>query len=240
MKFYKRQSLNLHSPMDNTLAVEEDGRAIIDTTQSLRVPRGTIAQRPADTVTGQIRQNTEYSELETLVNDKWERVRTVRPATIVVQNLGSGNYYSNIFGPLNIDYQPSYDESPANIMVYVDNVYQIPFTNYDITVDPSPTQTITTATSTASETTLYLGSVVNVQPGQVITGDPSISTGTTVVGTFTGTNNIEISQPLIGDVLIGTNLTFTFNTGSYIQFSGAVPAKPVVAVLGYDGYFPPN
>lgn len=240
MKFYKRQSLNLHSPMDNTLAVEADGKAIIDTNKSLRLPRGTIAQRPTDEVTGQIRQNTEYSELETLVNNTWERVRTVRPASITVQNLGSGNYYSNVFGPLNPDYEPSYTKGPENIMVYVDNVYQIPYTNYTLLEDPTPVSALTTATSTASETTLYLGSVVNVQPGQVITGDPSISTGTTVIGTLVGTNNIEISQPLIGNVLVGTNLTFTFNTGSYINFSGAVPAKPVVAILGYDGYFPPN
>ena len=68
MKFYKRQSLNSHSPQDNTFAVEQDGRAIIDTTQSLRLPRGIINQRPTDTVPGQIRQNTELSEIETLVN----------------------------------------------------------------------------------------------------------------------------------------------------------------------------
>ena len=187
MKFYKRQSLNSHSPQDNTFAVEQDGRAIIDTTESLRLPRGTNSQRPTDTVPGQIRQNTELSEIETLVNAIWERNRTVRPGNIAVQNLGSGNYYSNIFGPLNDDYQPSYDKSAANIQVYVDNVFQVPFTNYDITVDPTPVVSQTTATTTAGSTILYLNDVTNVQPGCRITGSASINSSTTVVGTITGT-----------------------------------------------------
>jgi len=89
MKFYKRQSLNSHSPQDNTFAVEQDGRAIIDTTQSLRLPRGIISNRPTDTIPGQIRQNAELSEIETLVNAVCERNRTVRPGTITIQNLGS-------------------------------------------------------------------------------------------------------------------------------------------------------
>lgn len=239
MKFYKRQSLNSHSPQDNTFAVEQDGRAIIDTTQSLRLPRGIISQRPTDTVPGQIRQNTELSEIETLVNAVWERNRTVRPGTITVQNLGSGNYYSNIFGPLNPDYQPSYDKSSANIQVYVDNVFQIPETNYTISNDPSPVNAQTTATSTATDTILYLDGVVNVQPGCVISGSASLTVGTTVIGTITGTTWVEISTPLIGTIAPAVILTFSFNTGSYITFTGDVPAKPVVAVLGYDGYFPP-
>jgi hypothetical protein len=239
MKFYKRQSLNSHSPQDNTFAVEQDGRAIIDTTESLRLPRGNNSQRPTDTVPGQIRQNTELSEIETLVNAIWERNRTVRPGTIAVQNLGSGNYYSNIFGPLNNDYQPSYDKSAANIQVYVDNVFQIPFTNYDITVDPTPVVSQTTATTTAGSTILYLDDVTNVQPGCRITGSASINSSTTVIGTITGTTWVEMSSTPISPIPALTSLTFVYNTGSYLSFTGAVPAKPVVVILGYDGYFPP-
>jgi hypothetical protein len=239
MKFYKRLALNPHRPQDDRVAVEADGRAIIDTTQSLRLPKGNISQRPTDTATGQIRQNSELSEIETLVNNVWERNRTVRPGTIVVQNLGSGNYYSNIFGPLNSDYQPSYDKSPANIQVYVDNVFQIAFTNYDITTNPTPVVSQTTATTTSGSTIIKLNDVTNVQPGCKITGSASINSATTVLGTITGTTWIQISSPVTSTVSALTNLTFVYNTGSYLSFTGAVPAKPVVVVLGYDGYFPP-
>jgi hypothetical protein len=241
MKFYKRLHLDSHNPHSNVFAVEQDGRAIIDTTQSLRLPAGTSEDRPLDASLGQIRENTTLQEIEALVKTTWERIRTVRPATITVQNLGSGNYYSNIFGPLNEDYQPSYDQGGAeNVMVYVDNVFQIPGTNYDLTNDPNPVNATTTATSTAGNTILQLDNVFNVQPGTEVSGDASIPSGTVVLNTLPNTFNITISSALVGTLPEGTSLTFTFNTGTYLQFSGAVPAKPVVAMLGYDGYFPPS
>jgi hypothetical protein len=183
-------------------------------------------------------------DLETKVRTSWERVRTVRPARITVQNLGSGNYFSNTFGPLNSSYSPSYSPSSnggaANIQVYVDNVYQIPFTNYDLTIDPNPVTAITTATTSASSFILFLDSVQNVQPGQTITGSAGISETATVVGTVVGTTHVEISEAVTAPIPNGTTLTFNFNTGTYIQFAGSVPAKPVVVLLGIDGFFPPG
>lgn len=244
MKFYKRKPIDSHNPQDNSFAVEADGRLVSDSTQSFKLPGGSVAQRPTNTTAGQIRHNTQLFDLETRVRNVWERIRTVRPARIVVQNLGSGNYYSNIFGPLNSAYSTSYLPSAgggaANVQVYVDNVYQIPFTNYDLTTDPSPVTVSTTGTTTASSTVLILGNVQNVQPGQTISGSAFISSSTTVVGTITGTFNVVISEPVSGTITPGVSLTFTFNTGTYLQFSGPVPAKPVVALLGYDGFFPPG
>jgi hypothetical protein len=160
------------------------------------------------------------------------------------QNLGSGNYYSDTFGPLNSTYAQSWNTSnsgsAANIQVYVDNVYQIPFTNYNLIEDPSSVISVTTGTTSATSTVLYLDSVVNVSPGQTISGSAGISATTTVLGTITGTSNVIISEPVTAPVTAGTSLTFTFNTGTFIQFSGAVPAKPVVVLLGFDGYFPPG
>ncbi len=243
MKFYKRKAIDSHNPQDDSFAVEADGRLISDSTQSFKLPGGTVAQRPTNTTLGQVRYNTQLFDLETFVRTTWERIRTVRPAKITVQNLGSGNYYSNLFGPLNSTYFPSYGAtyggSAANIQVYVDNVYQIPFTNYDLTTNPSPVIVSTTGTTTATSTVLYLDSVQNVQPGQTIAGSANITSSTTVLGTITGTFNVVISEPVTGNVNAGTSLTFSFNTGTYIQFSGPVPAKPVVALLGFDGYFPP-
>lgn len=239
MKFYKRQSLNYHNPQDNTFAVESDGRVIAETSASIRIPAGSSNDRPDDDSVGQLRYSTTLKDFEGLVETIWERVRTVRPGNITVQNLGNGNYFSTDFGPLNNDYQASYDKGPENIMVYVDNVFQIPQTNYVLTEDPSPSTAVTTATTTAGSTILFLDNVTNVQPGCTIVGD-GISSGTTVVGTVLATTHIEMSNTSTADISTGTSLTFVFNTGSYIQFTGPVPAKPVVAILGYDGYFPPS
>lgn len=239
MKFYKRQSLNYHNPQDNTFAVESDGRVIAETSASIRIPAGSINDRPDDDSVGQLRYNTSYKDFEGLVETIWERIRTVRPANITVQNLGNGNYFSTDFGPLNADYQPSYDKGPENIMVYVDNVYQIPTTNYVLTEDPEPTSATTTATTTAGSAILYLNDVTNVQPGCRIIGE-GISSGTTVVDTVLATTHIIMSTTATTEIITGTTMTFVFSTGSYIQFTGPVPAKPVVAILGYDGYFPPS
>jgi hypothetical protein len=244
MKFYKRKSIDSHNPQDDKFAVEADGRLISNSTESFKLPGGTVAQRPLSTTLGQIRHNSQIFDLETYVRTSWERVRTVRPARITVQNLGSGNYYSEIFGPLNPAYSQSWNTSnsgsAANIQVYVDNVYQIPFTNYELVTDPSPVIAVTTGTTSATSTVLFLDNVVNVQPGQSISGAVGISETTTVLGTVTGTFNVIISEPVTASVSAGTSLTFSFNTGTFIQFSGPVPAKPVVVLLGFDGWFPPG
>ena len=244
MKFYKRKSIDAHNPQDDSFAVEANGDLISDSTKSFKLPGGTVAQRPSSTTLGQIRHNTQLFDLETYVRNVWERVRTVRPARITVQNLGSGNYYSDTFGPLNSSYAQSWNTgnsgSAANIQVYVDNVYQIPFTNYNLVTDPLPVVAVTTGTTSATSTVLYLDNISNVQLGQTISGSASISETATVVGTITGTSNVIISEPVTAPVSAGTSLTFTFSTGTFIQFTGAVPAKPVVVLLGFDGYFPPG
>lgn len=242
MKFYKRKNLDDNNAKNNSFAATIDEKLITDLSGSMGMPSGTVAERPSAAAPNlnQVRHNTQLFDLETSVRGTWERIRTVRPATIFVQNLGNGNYYSTFFGPLNVGYQRSYDEGPENIDVYIDNVFQVPYTNYDLSTDPSPAIAVTTATTTASTSILFLDNVVNVQPGTIVTGAAGISSGTVVVGTFTGTFNVEISEPTIADIPPGTNLTFSFNTGTYIQFAGEVPAKPVVAIMGKDGYFPPG
>jgi|AntAceMinimDraft_11_1070367.scaffolds.fasta_scaffold00035_28 hypothetical protein len=244
MKFYKRKNLDDGNVSNDSFALTAAGRLITDLTASIQVPAGTVGQRPSGaTEYNQIRYNTQLFDLEASVRGLWERVRTVRPALMNVQNLGSGNYYSTFFGPLNPSYQLSYDAGAENISVYVDNVFQIPGTNYDLTTDPSPASAVTTGTTAASSLTnniLYLDTVVNVQPGTVVSGSAGINSGTTVVQTITGTFNVQISEPVIGDVNAGTSLTFTYYTGTYVQFSGEVPAKPVVVIQGIDGYFPPG
>jgi hypothetical protein len=171
MKFYKRLPLNRKDPQSNRFSVEASGEIVTDTTVSLQIPAGTRDDRPPTFTNGQIRYSTTLREFEVYNSSGdgqgWEIMRTVRPANIVVQTLGSGDYATTDFGPLQWSTGVNYTnyQKPQNVMIYIENVYQIPNTNYTLIQGPDST------------------------------------------------------------VLV--------------RFNEAPPTKPITAILGFDGYFPP-
>jgi len=258
MKFYKRLPLDNHNPMSNRFAVKDNGEIITTSAVSLQLPSGITDDRPGDAnlpntspEEGMIRFNQDLQDMEAYIRGTWERVRTVRPSTIVVQNLGNGNYANDLFGPLNPDYEASYIAGPQNAMVYVDNVYQIPATNYGIQFNPSTITRSVVAESAINSSTIQVSGIYNILEGCTVSASTgtAIASGTTVVRTFSvfttipftaTTFHVDISLPTAATLDTSTNVLFSYNTGSYLKFTGAVPAKPVVALLGYDGYFPPS
>jgi hypothetical protein len=263
MKFYKRNSLNPKDPRSNNFAVDANGMILTKSVIGMEMPSGTTTQRPGGTtypteplVSGTVRYNSDNNgDLEVYERSKWERIRTVRPATITVQNLGNGNYNNTIFGPLNSDYAPSYLVGSANIMVYVDNVYQIPVTNYTVGLTPGAINETVGATASTGTSTLQVSTVVNVITatyGTMLVTGVGIQTGTVVVSTYdvvlqppavpaTVTNHfVVLSLPITRTINSGSTVVISYTTGSYITFTGTVPSKPVVALLGFDGYFPPG
>ncbi len=256
MKFYKRQALDQHNAMSGVFAYTYNGLIISSSTASLQLPKGTTNDRPGATnrpldnpMRGYIRYNVDLDDIEAYVRGKWERIRTVRPATIAVQNLGNGNYQDTTFGPLNPDYADSQLASSANTMVYVDNVYQIPVTNYDIVPTPTALNRSLTDIAPVNTTTLaispnYTNILTNmnvsgsgVSTGTVVTGKRTVTTSTPTTATFL---YVDISLPTYNQMNTSTVITFSYNTGNYIVFTGTVPTKPVVALHGFDGYFPPS
>jgi hypothetical protein len=239
MKFYKRLSLDPHNPTTNMFALEANGEFITTSTNSIQLPRGQKVSRPSDVISGQIRYNTDSNWIEARIGLVWQRVRMVTPATIAVQQLGNGNNSVSVFGPLNPDYSASYSAGPANVMIYIDNVYQIPGVNYSIGGASTVTTTLSRV-APVSTSTLWLTTMTNIIPGLVVSGNSYIVAGTTVTNVSTNSNSVQISNPTAGAISSGTALTFNFNSsGSYILFAGTVPYKPVVAILGMDGNFPP-
>jgi hypothetical protein len=239
MKFYKKLPLDNHAPTSNRLSLLVDGRLVTDSTNSFELPRGPKLDRPPQIVNGQIRYSTTLNEIEARVNDVWEKIRTVRPATLAVQNLGIGNNQVDTFGPLNTEYSPSYAAGDANAMVYVDNVYQIPGVNY--TLGSANTATNRTAqTALAGTNTLFFSSLTNVIIGQKVGGNPAIPIAASVYSIVTASSAVVLTLSITGNITSGTAITFSFGTGTYINFNGTVPFKPVYAVLGMDGYFPPD
>ena len=243
MKFFKRENLSVVNPMDNALAVEVDGRIVTNTSASLQLPVGNNAQRPTVLRNGEIRYNTETGtgEIEAFINGSWQRIKTNRQQNIIQQTFTNGNYANTIFGPLTWDIDPA---KPQNLMVYVDNVYQIPTTNYRLVTStnaqPLTTSTLVSSAVSFGETVIPLDSVIDFKAGQRIDG--TNLSANTIVSVDTTNSTITITPGALGNISPG-GLAITFlGTGTFVVFqpdSVPVPTKPVTTLLGFDGYTPP-
>lgn len=265
MRYIKKLALYKKSPMNDRFSVLDDNRIVTTSKATMQLPAGEKTDRPATALltTGTIRYNNTLKEFEVynpepyntgVSNTKWEILRTIRQAKITRQTLGYGNssYEDTVFGPLayNVDVN-----KPQNILLYVENVPQIPVTDYILIQDPAST-TATLAVSTSSGvTTLYLNTLSNIDIGldgawRTVSAPSGIQVGTTVTSVSTSWNNtfygysITISLPTSGSIVSGTTISFDYQSGVYVEFTPigsekSVPfMKPVTALLGFDGYFP--
>jgi hypothetical protein len=146
MKFLKQKNISRYTINDNTLITNQYGRAIMDLTGGLRLPKGTTAQRPQLTgvrtpagPNGFIRYNTETHSVEAYIDGIWEVIRSAGDTAIVKQTLGPGNATERFFGPLVITpTAPNPGSAGTNavytypIIVLVENVMQIETTNFII------------------------------------------------------------------------------------------------------------
>lgn len=146
MKFLKQKNISKFSITDQTLFTNQYGRAVMGLSGGLRLPQGTTAQRPQTTndvrypgsagefADGTIRYNTTTDSLEALIKGIWEVVRAPGAQTIKKQTLGPGDGVLEIFGPLlEIPIVPQIGSNfDYNIMVFVENVFQISVDNYDV------------------------------------------------------------------------------------------------------------
>ena len=68
----------------------------------------------------------------------WGEIRKKEPTEIVQQNLGNGDANETIFGPLvNGDANFPAPSAARNILVFVENVFQIATTNYTLVQNPA-------------------------------------------------------------------------------------------------------
>jgi hypothetical protein len=131
MKFLKQKNISKFSISDNTLIANHYGRAVMDLTGGLRIPKGTTAQRPQlsnvrtpNGPNGYIRYNTTTNAVEAYINGVWEVVRASGATAIQVSRFAA-NGTETTFGPLNSTYLTNYTASDYNVMILVDNVIQI-------------------------------------------------------------------------------------------------------------------
>jgi hypothetical protein len=148
MKFLKTQNTSRFGLKDNAFKVNPYGRYIMDGTGGLRLPKGTTAQQPnlsgvemPNGANGMLRYNTDTNELECYIAGFWETVKGSAANSIVVSGYGPGDFVETKFGPLNTTYAPDYVSAlggnPNNIIVLVENVWQIAISNFTIELNPA-------------------------------------------------------------------------------------------------------
>ena len=144
MRLIKRQTTNLRSIAGKGVQYDIDDQVIVDSQRAMVVPVGPLAERPGEvgiatsSSVGQVRYNTTDQQLEAYQNGAWREIRFKEPNQdpgIVWQNLGVGNIAADetVFGELQSnDADFPVPASANNIIVLIENVVQIPTTNYTI------------------------------------------------------------------------------------------------------------
>lgn len=140
MKFLKSQNISKYSPSDNTFQVNNFGRAVMDFNGAVMVPKGSQAQRPDVTGVrqpgdgnatypgnGYMRFNTDTDSFEGYINGSWETIRAPGASAISIETFGPGDATETVFGPL-----ANVPSSANNLIVLVENVMQIPTTNFTL------------------------------------------------------------------------------------------------------------
>jgi len=219
MKFLKAQNTSRFSPSDNTISVNTYGRAVMDFNGGLLIPKGTTAQRPQLTgvrqpadANGTIRYNTTLNEIEAYVGGNWETVRAPGATAISIETFGPGDAVDTIFGPLT-----NVPASANNVIVLVENVMQIPTTNFTLNQNPSST-----------------GTGQEVESGNFVTSTEYIITATGSTD-FVGEHGAADNNP--GTVFTATGAGtpdatgLARPTGWYLTFTSAVPASKNVTVF---------
>ena len=130
MRLIKAQTTNLRSIYGKGVKYDVDDQVILDSNNVVLIPKGTEAERPAVPVEGHMRYNTDDKQFESYQNGEWREVRFKEPNQdpgIVTQYLGDGDAIETVFGPLDSgDTDYPVPATAKNVMVYVENVYQIP------------------------------------------------------------------------------------------------------------------
>lgn len=138
MRLIKAQTTNLRSIYGKGVKYDVDDLVTVDSANSMIVPKGAEADRPTSFINGMLRYNTDDNQFEAYQNGAWREIRFKEPNQdpgVVWQNLGVGNLLGDetVFGELNSgDSDFPVPASENNIIVLIENVVQIPTTNYTI------------------------------------------------------------------------------------------------------------
>jgi hypothetical protein len=246
MRFLRNINLNPKAPRDQRLVITKADEVQFNSSRSIKLPSGTTAQRAASPTNGMMRLNTDTNQVEVYQSSSWRSLRYKESGAIAVQSLGTGDGISTLYGPLIGSATPpsvsqsGYTWTGANLMVYVENVFQIYNTNYLIAQNPTVSDTVSTLANIGS-TNIILASVADIIVGSAVTTTAPTTTVTTTVNatnaTATYVSGGVVSTTMVvsgksGTFVDGQNLVNTtgFNTGQYIASGSATTSFVLNAV----------
>jgi hypothetical protein len=142
MRLLKAQNTNLRNITGKGVKYDIDDQVVVDSQRAMVVPVGPLTERPGEagvttsSAIGQVRYNSTDQQLEAYQNGAWREVRFKEPNQdpgIVWQSIGTGDATESVFGELQSnDTDFPVPANANNIIVLVENVVQIPTTNYTI------------------------------------------------------------------------------------------------------------
>jgi len=138
MRLIKAQSTNVRNLQGRGVKYDIHNTVQLDSNVGAVMPVGNTEQRSDFPINGTIRYNTDTDALEAYANGTWKQIRRVEATTITQQNLGNGDASETFFGPLDSgDAESRVPTSAQNILVFVENVFQIATTNYTLVQNPA-------------------------------------------------------------------------------------------------------
>jgi len=266
MRLLKAQNTNLRNIYGKGVKYDVNDQIIVDSTNVMLVPKGTTAQRPSSPNNGHLRYNTTDNRFEIYEAGAWYGIRIAAPSTyapITQQNLGSGDANETIFGPL-ASGDPFYPvpTSAENILVFVENVFQISGTNYSLVQNPGNQNTISTVVSTGATTVIQTATnhgyttsdliyVTEVESTiddalENLNTDDSSSPGSHTIVSIPAPNQIEVGVdtsggntanyvPNSGEIFRAGTSTGPYLPGWYLQFTSAPDLdKPITVLHNFD------
>ena len=134
MRYVKRQTSNEKNARGKGIIYTSVAEVVMDTQNSMLVPKGPTSARPQFPENGHMRYNTDVEEFEFYQDDQWRKARYKEPRTIVQQTLNGASGTETIFGPLdNQDGDYAAPDSAQAMLVLIENVFQLATTNYTLT-----------------------------------------------------------------------------------------------------------
>ena len=259
MRYLKRQSTNKRLLNGKGVIYTQYETIEAQSTGAFLVPKGTQAQRPGSPVEGQLRYNTTLRQLEVYESlgggaPVWKQFRLSEPQNIVVQTPGTGDDLEHNFGPLQDGFGSGlgYPTAPENVLVLVENVLQIPITNFILVQNPCDINSnLVSAISNYNST-----GVGAFRAGNTLVFDwlsKGYYEGQTLVVTGSATNNgtytitavtpeyLSVDRLIFDESNSGGGNTFnmagktstggTYSSGQYLSFGTAVPTGKTVTVF---------
>ena len=255
MKYLKTKNISKFSISDRTFIVNPYGRITTNSTNSLQIPVGTNEEKPQTSLlregmmrmnTGALGVNVGTAQFEIYQAGAWRPVKFKVPSQITYSTPIAANDIETLFY---IDPQPPLtieDGNPwtgAQLMVYVENVFQLYNQNFVVVENPCNVQgntiSIDFATKTISSTGInFVTSGFHADQTITLSGSAASNNGTYTIDSVTA-STIVVNE-VINNESAGATITIigkstitnaVYPNGKYIRFFDPVPSVGVYGTI---------